>query len=33
VVPGLALSYVTGALYVPKIRAGLVSGRLKRGLP
>jgi len=33
VVPGLALSYVTGVLYVPKIRAGLVSGRLKRGLP
>jgi cardiolipin synthase len=33
VVPGLVLSYVTGVLYVPKIRAALVSGRLKRGLP
>lgn len=33
VVPGLVLSYVTGVLYVPKIRRGLAAGRSKRGLP
>lgn len=31
--PGLVLSVVSAVLYVPKIRAGLVSGRSRRGLP
>ncbi|MEZ5250749.1 MAG: hypothetical protein R2713_16520 [Ilumatobacteraceae bacterium] len=29
-VPGLVLSYVTAALYVPKIRAGIAAGRAGR---
>ena len=33
VIPGIVLSYVTGVLYVPKIRSGLAAGRLRRGLP
>lgn len=32
-IPGLALSVASAVMYGPKIRAGLVAGRLKRGLP